>query len=260
MLRITFVVFCIAIASAHQVLGQDSVSTRLGLLDDEFGLLGKAVFDKNQWSLAIEYQKDEYRTRTNSEVNADIDRWLDATDLRSRPEHVRTERQVLLQRRKSVKRLFLDWTLAGRELARFVYSPGLDVPARFATKDGQLSLIVTGLASENVYNTIQLSSRQRASSILQSMILPSLRYFTSAKLDSNVMRYGMCVLYGSKNFVDRSALNLQPEMLAFIAPADLCRKFVAGEVTEDDLVGAADIYLSDRDSSTDVKKVKLVLE
>jgi len=255
-----FITFCILIASLHQAAGQDSVVTKGGILDGEYDLLGKAAIEKTEWSLAIEYHKPEYRPRTNIEVVIDVDRWLDSTNISSRPAQVRLEREILLRQRDGVKRIFSNWTLAGGELAAFLYDRGLDVPARFATKGGALSLIVTGLASENVFNTLRSTPRQRASKVLQSIVLPSLRYLVSAKLDSEISRIGICVLYGSKDFAEEDAMNLKAEMLGFVAPSDLCTKYIAGEITEDELVNAADIYLSDRDSSFDVKKIKLVLE
>jgi len=46
----------------------------------------------------------------------------------------------------------------------------------------------------------------------------------------------------------------------FVVRADQCRKFVDGDLTEDDLVAGADVYIADRDMITGIKKIRLTIQ
>jgi hypothetical protein len=122
-----------------------------------------------------------------------------------------------------------------------------------------LAVVITGVASTSVYSTLRLDVNKRATMALRGMVIPSMEVFDAFKNASEVKYYGISVLYGSKDFLDASALWPEAENLTFIVGSDQCRKFVAHELTEDELVAGADIYISDRDM-IGIKKIKLTLQ
>ncbi len=50
------------------------------------------------------------------------------------------------------------------------------------------------------------------------------------------------------------------EFLGFFAPVNKIRQYVSGDITEDELIDNADVYISDRDMVVDIKKIKIALE
>jgi hypothetical protein len=59
---------------------------------------------------------------------------------------------------------------------------------------------------------------------LRSVILPSLKAFDAFKATDDVKYYGITSSYGSKNFLDRSALATEAESITFLVRAEDCRK------------------------------------
>jgi hypothetical protein len=252
------VLMCVGTLIAQRsdtVVGTDSLET-------EFKVIEKASFGRTQWSLAIQYRDKNYRPSPPEEVAADIKAWLEQVDLSARPRYLNIERELLRRCRPEAEKLVTSMTLVGSNLASYVYLRGLEVPLRFARRDTLTSLVLIGVSIDKVYNTLQLDGRGRATTVIQEVIMPSLRWFAESFQSPDVARFGMCVLYGSKNFADRSSSrNLQPEMVALTVPARTCRDFVSGMITEDELIDSSDVYVSDRDmTSGTVKKIRVALK
>ena len=112
--------------------------------------------------------------------------------------------------------------LVGSKLGQFAYLES-SVPVSFAARDGELTLLVTGVVSTTNYNTLRMTARERAVEALRSMILPSLKAFASFTAATDVKFYGMTVVYGSQDFSDRSVLSTKAETVTLIVPAPLCR-------------------------------------
>ncbi len=216
----------------------------------------RVMSNKRQWALAFQFGKPnpEYRARTTEDAVKDVES-LAASEKASAT-------QALVK--KYAAELKGTFAALGNS-GRFVYTSG-EVPVVFGSvgdQRDQLAVVITGLASDTIYNTIQLDVDKRAVSALRSVILPSLKAFDAFRNNGDVKYYGMSAVYGSQNFLDRSseinkALTARAESLTFIVSSEQCRKFVRAELTEDELVSAADIYISDSDT-TGMKKIRLIL-
>ena len=131
-------------------------------------------------------------------------------------------------------------------------------PVKFANFENKPAFLVLDAASSDVYNTLKLTARQRASRIITSCILPAFREYCRY-LDDRIPYYGLIVTFGSRNFLEDDST--KAESVAVIASAAQVKKYASNELTEDELVENASIYLSDRDESgSDIKKIKIILD
>jgi len=114
------------------------------------------------------------------------------------------------------------------------------------------ALVLTGLASTTVYNTLQSTDRSRAALVISSKILPALKKLEPLFDIPDFKYIGLMAVYASKNFVNRSdVLNLEAETVSLIAPTALASQFAKGDLTEDELVAASDVFLVDRNGPRD---------
>lgn len=139
------------------------------------------------------------------------------------------------------------------------FATGTDVPLQLATHRGQAVVIIEGLVSENVFNTLRTTSRSRAVSVATALVLPSLK-----RIDPlcNLPAIGFVAIqgvYGSRSFLDKSE-KPEAETLTVVVLAAACRDFIAGRVSEDDLIAGADVFLTDRDAVLETRKIKLSLQ
>jgi hypothetical protein len=143
-------------------------------------------------------------------------------------------------------------------LEKFAYMD-LMPPIQVAKKDDGLVLIVGGIASTKVYNTIQMTDRQREVAALKEMILPHVDAVKALSGRPEIKYFGLSTVYLSKNFLDNSPTSTAAEALTFVMTISAATKFANGEITEDELVGGAEIYAYER-GTYQVKRVKLTLQ
>jgi hypothetical protein len=139
---------------------------------------------------------------------------------------------------------------------RFLYDPGA-LPIVFADRNGQVALLISGLVSESVFNTLKTSANQRAALVAKKMVIPSVKDFKGLE-GTDIQFYAISVLYSSKDFVKDD--DARPEYLMFVAPAKACHAFIRLELSDQDLLDASDIFVSDREMGTDFRKTKLQIE
>jgi hypothetical protein len=230
-------------------------------LQEEFDVIESHFTDKTAWNVSVEYAHPEYPLKSNGDVINAVEQWAQSAQLIDRCKGYIAEHELVTAELPRLKLLLDDMSMIGRSIGHFLYADTILLPVRFARRDTATTLLITGIASESVYNTLRTTSNSRAARVVQSMIIPTMRSFVEAFHGSKVGRYGMCVTYGSKNFIEDDTYgNQEAETVAFVAPANAARRFVSGEITEDELLNASDVYLSDRDLRMDFKKVKLTFE
>ena len=128
--------------------------------------------------------------------------------------------------------------------------------------------LLTGAASDTVYDTSRTTARSRAAAVLQSAVIPTLeglyRCFRGGEDcagEREIGYLGMVMCYGSKAFSGGPAADrLKPEAVAFIASTQDVYRFITGDLTEDDLVRRNLVYLADRDMVVGSKRVLVSLQ
>jgi hypothetical protein len=207
--------------------------------------------------LGIGFGKPEYRPKSYKDVEKDLDEWFRKCKRKILwKDRIHTD-NLSVKYETDIRKLFGGLSLIGGQLAMFLYH---ETPFIFAKKDNEIALIVNGIGSSIVYNTLRTTSKKRATEITGSVILPLMKVFRDAFKDTGIKHYGLIVAYGSKDFANPYLEgSLEPEVVIFIVSAENCKKFCERVITDDDLVVVSEVYLKDRDMK-DFKRIKVNLE
>lgn len=245
------------VASISYLAARPIQPTELPRLQHLIDVLEVAIGWRFSWKLMV---YGDGKIKSSKDVIVDLDSWLQLSFPDKDSQHYIVEQKLAEKYKAAIVNIFDGLDFIGRHSGGFFYDEGY-VPFRFALKDSIVTLIVTGIASNDVYNTLKTTARSRAAKIVESMILPSLEKFYDALDTTDIRKFGMMVTYGSKNFAKKSdVLNLEAEVIAFIVDMDACKRFVDAEITDEELVNLSDVYVSDRDMMGTIKKVKISLE
>jgi hypothetical protein len=133
-----------------------------------------------------------------------------------------------------------------------------ELPFVGGTFNGKKCLLIM-VATDAVYNTIRLSSKQRAASIVAKNILPTLKEMATSLGETDLGYYGVYIAYGSKDFVSGDDDALHAESVGVIVSAKDAAAYAENNLTDQNLLDKSTVLLSDRDSD-DYSRVKLSLE
>ena len=227
----------------------------LPVINDFDRVLKIAVMsDKTTWSLGVNYKKENYIPIKSEEVKILIDSFIVA------PKSNECDKFYIKKYKKEIDTLFTNMKFLGDSYCTFLGVKNIEVPIKISNYNVTSKLfLIKGIASTDIYNTLRLTSRQRASKIITSRIIPSLKSLKPI-LNKEFDYIGLGVVFGSKDFSDKSTLALKQDYVFFIAPKSKIIDFNNNKITEDELIQSADVYISDREMSYDVKKVKITLE
>lgn len=221
----------------------------------------EASLDCLQWSLAS--YGGSKKLRGGKDTLQDIDAYLNKPIPQS-DEYAGGSRFYMKKYRDSFDKLFNDFDLSIKtgKVIGFTYDPEKGLPIQFARNDdGKLVFALTGVATNNVYNTLRLSVKQRAANILSSVSFPlaeSIYIFLLSK-QTGIDYLALSVSYGSRNFLDKDA-HPDCEVIVFVAPTEALKQFVGKKITGDDLLEKSEVFAIDKDSFPSIRKIKVVLE
>ena len=210
--------------------------------------------DKTTWSLGVNYKKENYVPIKSEEVKIFIDSFIVASKSNV------CDKFYIKKYKKEIDSLLTNMKFLGDSYCTFLGVKNVEVPIKISNYNVTSKLfLIKGIASTDIYNTLRLTSRQRASKIITSRIIPSLKSLKPI-LNKEFDYVGLGVVFGSKDFSDKSSLAQKEDYVFFIAPKSKIIDFNNNKITEDELIQFADVYISDREMSFDVKKVKIALE
>lgn len=210
--------------------------------------------DKTTWSLGVNYKKENYVPIKSENVKIFIDSFIVA------PKSNECDKFYIKKYKKEIDTLFTNMKFLGDSYCTFLSVKNAEVPIKVSNYNVTSKLfLIKGIASTDIYNTLRLTSRQRASKIITTRIIPTLKSLKPI-LNKEFDYVGLGVVFGSKDFSDKSALALKEDYVFFIAPKSKIIDFNNNKITEDELIQSADVYISDGEMSFDVKKVKIALE
>ena len=214
-------------------------------------MLKKATFDKIYWEMAT--MSDNTPEKTSAIVST-LNSYLETPSKNPNDYYINKYKQ-------NFKSLFTGLTLFGTDQsAAFIFNKKTKLPINFCLNvDTSLTLLLSSVYIDNVYNTIKLSSRQRATKVLTTYLIPQFKKISENFVDSDIKYFGFTAVYGSIDLVDETS-KPKAELVAIVAPYTLIKKYVQGSITEDEIVAGSEIWISDRDAITDFKKIKIVLE
>lgn len=257
--------FLLALTIVSTASGQRDATPKKPIspeLLDVKSIFGNANFHRTSWMLYAEHNDTKSAPISAENVIGDIDNYLSKAPTENKRQGEIREFNLIKKYRNNIDLAFRRLNLFGSDqLGAFFYFKGIDPPVHFGLYgDTSLSLIISGVFIGKVYNTLKLTSRQRAAKVVTTYIFPSLKAFTDNFQGEEIKYFGMTCVYGSKDFGDNSVLATKAEFVGFIAPAKLIKKYVAADLAEDELINAADVYVCDRDMGPQIKKIKVILE
>lgn len=217
---------------------------------DEF-LSNSSLMAKIHWSLSFEYQRETLLS--NKEVVDNINNAISGKKLPA----------AEMKYTDQAKSIFGNLGLMGSDLGKFFNTDGRTPFAMLKFNiDKQPVLAIPGATSSDVFNTLKLTAKQRAQRVLSDKLLPAIKNIGESTLANlkGIKYLSLSFTYGSKNFIEKSnILNLKAEHLVVVFPVDLCKKFVANVITQEELLNGSHFYLSDRDSNSP-NKITLTIE
>jgi hypothetical protein len=258
LISLLIMIFLLMMISFSKVLAQAKKTTTENYIPALSLVLTDASFGTTTWSLSIQHQSSEYLPITHQQYTKALDSFAEYL--------YPGEYRQALKYRSEMKEAFKWFTLYCDNLAIFLPNASKrPIPFRFADKDGKKCVLLTDLASSTVYNTLRTTSNSRASKVLTACLIPKIKYFYEGFQKTDFAYFGLTIVYGSKDFSikessPRSVVDLKAEMLAFITSKEKCRQFSQSIITESEFIDNSDVYLTDRDMTYDLKKVRLQIE
>ena len=238
---------------------QNKVSERLMSVEDIFhhGSYSKLYWD--QYSL--DPNKDHSPVPAEK-VIADIDHYIANKPTKNEREGEIREYEFVKKYRNNIDSLFTrEFQFFGTDQVGAFFYIKDDVPIRFGLyNDTALSLIVNSVYFETTYNTLKLTSKQRVAKIITIYLLPAIKDMAENFHFKEIKYFGISGVYGSKDFSEESELSKKAEYAGIIISAKLIKKFIDNKISEDELINASEIYISDRDMLMGIKKVKIIIE
>jgi hypothetical protein len=240
----------------HQVFQAAREAKQLGMFIYEF---------KDTSTKGAEAAK-KYAPKPSDRVPGDIDKWLEKVPKRSDwkadvsdayYKAALWQHGLVKKHREALGKLFQELRLVGTTRGEFAYSAGISIPVTFAVENGSPVVMVTGIALPKVVDARGTTEKTRAASAVTSAVLPSLKKIDEVFGPSEFGYYGVAVMYACR---DADGQQPKTEFACLIVPKELCKKYVDGKITDQELVDGGQVYLSDRDMINQIKKSKLELK
>lgn len=146
------------------------------------------------------------------------------------------------------------------EKGKFLFSKN-SFPVDFClNNNNEITMIVSDICFDNIYNTLKLTSRQRISKVLSTLLIDKLKLFSEYFKGNEIKYFGLSAVYGSKDF-GSSDFTTSGEFISIICPISVIKKYASGLITEDQLLKSSDVLISDRDMNAgEVKKIQVTIE
>jgi hypothetical protein len=217
------------------------------------------AFSLDNWNLAFSSRNPdlptEMRTRlqkyipkNGEEAMADLDKYIDEKPGADWGTNLVAEHTMISKNQSSFE------ALVKVSLKPLLYT---ESPIRLASHDGSLTLILSSMGSENIYNTLRLEAKERAGKEIQETVLPEIKQFQVINIPA-IKYFGVIDIYGTKDFSEPDSTP-KPELVALVASVQNCRKLANAEMTEEDFVAASDVYIVGKIAIDQVRKVKVSL-
>ena len=206
---------------------------------------------RTRWSLAFAYDDKEGKYKHSGEdAVGDLEKYINEKPGPDWSPGLVAEHVLITKDRTDLE------ALVRASLKPLLYA---QTPVRLASSDGGLTLLLTSLGSENVYNTLRLEAKERAAKEIQKTVLTAIKQFRVIT-SPGIKNFGVMVVYGTKDFSSPDSAP-EAEAVALVAAAATCQKLADAEITEEEFVASSDVYIVDRDDITNqVRKVKISLD
>ncbi len=250
---VLFLVLCISTSSSGQIRSRPAPKpTHLPKLVGVGGILEplKFMLDTENWQL---YLLKQSGAKTSSQAKEDLQDWL--TSGHSPQGVPRAEFDLVYKYRRSLSMLLDSMKYIGDEDGELLYKKG-DIPFLFADHEGSLTLVVSSIASGEVYNTLRLNGEARAYKVAVATALPVIRDISEAFESDEIRYFAIEVCYGSRNFLEDEKWDTHGEALMLVVLSKEAREYDAAQITREDFLGKAEAYIFNSQAAA-VEKIRL---
>jgi len=227
---------------------------KAALLEEQ--IQGRAILRLEVARLSSKWRNYVYDKASNGMSNTEavnyFDNYLSENNNNTSPELIN-----LRTNKKEIDLLLNDFVYFGSEKSVFAANR---MPLSIIQTDTGKVFFLSGLFTDNIYNTLKLTSRQRAAKVLSSGLIEKLGTMNQMITDKTIKYFAIGAVYGSKNFAESDGVMPVAEYVFIISPRSLIIKYTLGAITVDEFVNRSSIFLSDRDNFGANIKVKIVME
>jgi hypothetical protein len=210
----------------------------------------KLMLHRTKWELGY---IEKHQGRSAQEAAEGVRAWLAKGYSSDEATHV--EYDLVSKYKEGLIRLLDGLKYIGDDEGRFLYDDE-SIPVGFARTNGSLTLVLSAIASGNVYNTLRTSDKTRASKVVASVILPVIRDLTETLPTDQIKYFAIEVCYGSKAFSDEDLPGAEGEIVVAVVPSERAKQFAAASLTREELLNSSDVYIFTHEASA-LEKVKL---
>lgn len=131
-----------------------------------------------------------------------------------------------------------------------------EIPVHFFEHKNQLIMChISNIVVEKLSDKKNYSSHERASKVLASFLLPSLRSL-KPMLELDIPYIGLSYLYGANNTLE---LKVVGEYISVVSSTKVIKDYLNGMLTLNEFLALSDIYLSDRNMGAELKKTNIFI-
>jgi hypothetical protein len=133
--------------------------------------------------------------------------------------------------------------------------------AAVADFNGAKVVVISGLGSTTIHNSIRSTARTRASSVVSSAAMPVFERVGEVWSPASAVKYVATMFtYGVSNFVtDKGSLG-EPETVLVVARVQDCISFSKGEISDADVLSRGAAFLAESGSLGELRRVSLELK
>jgi len=235
---------------------EKSILQQVNLSSDNIDII--TMLAKINWNLRINYESDQYKKVSPEQLKAVLQK---DDFIPTMPEmyglcdedKVKT---LWNTNRDSIIEYVGNATLLGGDFFYYIQEPS-EILSFVSYKD-HTYILLDAIGVETIFNTLRLQSKDRAKKIFDQYAVEALSKLSS-KPFKGIEGAILVVTYGSKNFLDKSrGSNLKPEAILVISSFDNIRRFKNGDIDDQEFAKNTIIFLSDRDSVTEARRVNLL--
>lgn len=200
---------------------------------------------------------------TSLEMNVDISKvsYLKPNDLNKVIDEMivqdKNEKNKVLSLKyiNKIKKYYEDIIGFGDANSEIILVEKTNEPYEFTTFNGSLTFCQSGIFSKSSYNTLKLNSDQRASSVVKDVLLPSLSNFKPLLTIPEIKYFCIIAAYTAKDFSSDSKYDADGETVAIVIPKSTIQKYLASQLTDEQIFKLASFYNVNKNTNGMVKKI-----
>jgi len=247
----------------RDALREMSVSTRLSLWTYYITLRTAELQLSMDRKIDPDAQKgiEENRPRFTDEAVAEFQKWLSGSMTGPKEEPL-PEASLIRKNAQNIVKLIEAISYSRRDDTPPDYTPSAGFTSGRVVRigvrnDAEQVLLVGQLGTGTVYNTLRSTEKGRAGTILKERVFGCLRAAHVCAKAVGAKHVGLVYGYGSRDFSEKYGSS-DAEVLGFVAALEDCRQFLEQDISQEEFLRRAEIFLFD--TRGNMKRIEIMLE